>query len=106
MTLAPSLPLASFSTWLLPTQRPAFVGHSFGGGTVLQVLSDDRERVSNVSVGSDDVSGYSMAFIMDAWTWPSSDEARAQSVDIPVRDGRFSRRSAWWVPRLHRRASS
>lgn len=29
--------------------------------------------------------GYSMAFIMDAWTFPCSEEARAQSVDIPVR---------------------
>jgi len=98
--LAPPFPLPSFSAWLLWPQRPAFVGHSFGGGTVLQVLSDDRERGSNVGVGpEEDVSGYSVAFIMDAWTYPCSDEARTQSVDIPVREGRFPRRSTWWDSR-------
>lgn len=74
----------------IENQRPAFVGHSFGGGTVLQVLSDERERGSNRGIDADtgvvsEDTGYSMAFIMDAWTYPSSDEARAQSIDIPVR---------------------
>lgn len=67
-------------------QRPAFVGHSFGGGTVLQVLSDERERGSRAGAEMDpEETGYSMAFIMDAWTFPCSEEARAQGVDIPVR---------------------
>lgn len=61
---------------------------------MLQVLSDDRERGSGPAGGarSEDDSGYSMAFIMDAWTWPSSDGARAQSVDIPVREGECRKR--------------
>ncbi|CAM9150551.1 unnamed protein product [Scytosiphon promiscuus] len=85
---------------VLDIKRPAFVGHSFGGGTVLQVLSDERERRRRSSsgggggggggdhdggVGTDpEETGYSMAVIMDAWTYPTSDEARAQSIDIPV----------------------
>lgn len=89
MTLLPSplIPAPPFRT----KQRPAFVGHSFGGGTVLQVLSDERQRQSASSgdggVGKDpEETGYSVAVVMDAWTYPTSDEARAQSVDIPVRD--------------------
>ncbi|CAB1111999.1 unnamed protein product [Ectocarpus sp. CCAP 1310/34] len=70
---------------VIDTKRPAFVGHSFGGGTVLQVLSDERERVSRGGAEMDpEETGYSMAFIMDAWTFPCSEEARAQSVDIPL----------------------
>lgn len=56
------------------------------------MLSDERERGSNGGSGGTDESGlvsedtgFSVAFIMDAWTYPSSDAARAQSLDIPVR---------------------
>ncbi|CAM9341336.1 unnamed protein product [Ectocarpus fasciculatus] len=72
---------------VIDTKRPAFVGHSFGGGTVLQVLSDERERGSRAGAKMDPEeteTGYSMAFIMDAWTFPCSEEARAQGVDIPL----------------------
>ncbi|CAM9231779.1 unnamed protein product [Ectocarpus sp. 13 AM-2016] len=70
---------------VIDTKRPAFVGHSFGGGTVLQVLSDERERGSRAGAEMDpEETGYSMAFIMDAWTFPCSEEARAQSIDIPL----------------------
>lgn len=59
---------------------------------MLQVLSDERERGSNGGSGigidtglvSEDT-GYSMAFVMDPWTHPTSDEAKAQGIDIPVR---------------------
>lgn len=61
-------------------QRPAFVGHSFGGATVLQVLSDEHGPAGDV-----EESGYSMAFIMDGWLFPLSDEARHQRINIPVR---------------------
>lgn len=63
-------------------QRPAFVGHSFGGATVLQGLSDEAS-----SNGGNAESEYSMAFVMDAWTYPISDEARDQSIRIPVSSG-------------------
>lgn len=50
------------------------------------MLSDERERGSRSGTEMDpEETGYSMAFIMDAWTFPCSEEARAQSVDIPVR---------------------
>ncbi|CAM9163702.1 unnamed protein product [Pylaiella littoralis] len=71
---------------VIDTKRPALVGHSFGGGTVLQVLSDERERASSGGAGDMDPeeTGYSMAFVMDAWTHPCGDEAKAQSLDVPV----------------------
>eukprot|EP00903_Cladosiphon_okamuranus_P017572 g16185.t1 len=74
---------------VIDIKRPAFVGHSFGGGTVLQVLSDERERGSNGGIGAEngtilEENGYSIAFIMDPWTFPTSDVAKAQSVDIPM----------------------
>ena len=62
-------------------QRPAIVGHSFGGTTVLQMLSDEHK-----SAGDAEESGYSMAFIMDGWPFPLSVEARHQRITIPVRN--------------------
>ncbi|CAM9457447.1 unnamed protein product [Ascophyllum nodosum] len=67
---------------ILDTERPAFIGHSFGGGTVLHELS------ANASSSHDGDNArqtdYSMAFIMDPWTFPLSDEAQKQSVSIPM----------------------
>lgn len=46
---------------------------------MLQELSDE------ISSNGDTDSGYSVAVIMDPWTFPISDEARAQGIRIPVR---------------------
>lgn len=63
---------------------------------MLQVLSDERERASSGGAGDMDPeeTGYSMAFVMDAWTHPCGDEAKAQSLDVPVRMWRKERRGA------------
>lgn len=66
-----------------PDQRPAFIGHSFGGATILHELS--REAASSNGGSSARDSDYSMAFLMDPWNFPLSDEARGQTVRIPVR---------------------
>lgn len=78
---------------------------------MLQVLNDERERGSNagtgIGIGADtgvsEETGYSVAFIMDPWTHPTSDEAKAQSVDIPVRiyDYFFRPMGAWFARHPH-----
>ena len=73
---------------------------------MLQVLSDERLHNSSGGGGGaengsmvPEETGYSMAFIMDPWTHPTSDEAKVQSVDIPVRSvtGCFWPMSAMWA---------
>eukprot|EP00904_Undaria_pinnatifida_P013309 jgi/Undpi1/9108/HiC_scaffold_26.g11566.m1 len=64
---------------IIDVKRPAYVGHSFGGATILQVLSDEAKSSGNV-----EESGYSMAFIMDGWPFPLSEEARHQKIAVPV----------------------
>lgn len=70
------------------------------------MLSDERELGLKGGGGGADAglvsedSGYCVAFLMDPWTYPTSDAARAQGVDIPVRLVAIARPSSaykWWA---------
>lgn len=74
------------SLFFSPTQKPALVGHSFGGATILQLLNDERsswsEREGAKNVKNE--SEFCAVIVMDAWTFPVSDDTIEQAITAPV----------------------